>query len=56
MMGEEVFQLHIATPTYVILPDSLLETSLTWSSFPADALQISYFSFAVATSRMATTH
>ena len=41
MMREEVFQVHVATPTYVKRPMSLYKTrtSSTLSSFPAGAQQ-----------------
>ena len=43
MMGEEVFQMHVATPTYATRPMSLYkikqETSSTGSSFPTSAQQ-----------------
>ena len=43
MMGEEVFQLHVATPTYATRSMSLYkarqETSSTGSSFPTGAQQ-----------------
>ena len=47
MMGEEEFQLHVASPTYAICPTSYKarqETSwCTWSFLPAGASQISHF-------------
>ena len=56
MMGEVVFQLHIATPNYAILYKARQETSVPRTSFSAGVLQISYFGFVVATNKMATDH